>query len=134
MSPTMILTPPRRAFETAIPPDLVHVPQARNAAFAIMRLWDLDPSLADDMRLVVSELVSNAIEHGLGRVGLRITETADEVRIEVSDSNPAPARVSWAQDEDPRGRGLMIVASLADSWGVSEDGYRTWAAFLTGQR
>ncbi|MFD6288071.1 ATP-binding protein [Streptomyces sp. NPDC060205] len=134
MSPTMILTPPRRAFETTLTPDLVHVPQARNAAFAIMQLWDLDPSLADDMRLVVSELVSNAIEHGLGRVGLRITETADEVRIEVSDSNPAPARVSCAQDEDPRGRGLMIVASLADSWGVSEDGYRTWAAFLTGQR
>ncbi|WP_020124221.1 ATP-binding protein [Streptomyces canus] len=134
MSPTMILTPPRRAFEITIAPDLVQVPQARNAAFAIMQLWDMDQSLADDMRLVVSELVSNAIEHGLGWVGLRITERADEVRIEVSDFNPAPARVSCAQEEDLRGRGLMIVASLADSWGVSEDGYRTWAAFLTGKR
>jgi anti-sigma regulatory factor (Ser/Thr protein kinase) len=130
----MILTKPRQDFEIAIAPDLVHVPQARNAAFAIMKLWDIEDSLADDMRLVVSELVSNAIEHGYGRVGLRITETADEVKIEVSDSNPAPARVRCAHEEELRGRGLMIVASLADSWGVSEDGYCTWAAFLTGKQ
>ncbi|MEU6323005.1 ATP-binding protein [Streptomyces sp. NPDC047009] len=134
MPSTMILTQSRRLFEATIAPELALVPQARNTAFAIMQLWDIDESLAEDVRLTVSELVSNAIEHGTGRVELRMTEMAGKVTVEVSDCNPTSPQIRNPHEDDPRGRGLMIVASLAHRWGVSEDGYSAWAAFLDHSR
>ncbi|MGW6793220.1 ATP-binding protein [Streptomyces chartreusis] len=131
MSPTTVLSPTQCRFEAVIEPSPVRVSHARHASAAALRLWGVSGSLVDDVQLVVSELVTNAIEHGHGRISLSITEAASSIRIEVSDCSPVPAQVRSAQHDDLGGRGLMIVATLADSWGVSEDGCTTWASLLS---
>lgn len=133
MSPPTVLSQAQCRFEAVIDPDPVRVSHARHACAAVLRLWGMSGSLVDDVQLVVSELVTNAIEHGHGRIALSIAEAAGTVKIEVSDCNPAPARVRSARHDDPGGRGLMIVATLADAWGVSENGCTTWAALLSSE-
>ncbi|MFF2845553.1 ATP-binding protein [Streptomyces sp. NPDC058001] len=79
-------------------------------------------------------MVTNSVEHGQGAVALWMRHTDDELRIEVTDENSAPAQLQDAADEDVCGRGLFLVASLAGAWGVGDDGRTTWAAFtLTGR-
>ncbi|MEV6424735.1 ATP-binding protein [Streptomyces sp. NPDC051662] len=117
-----------RCFDVAMSPARARASQARRLTIAFMRLWGLPESLGDDVRVVVSELVTNGIEHGYGTVGLRVRHTDDELRIEVTDENSAPARLQDADGEDVCGRGLVLVASLADAWGVSDNGRTTWAA------
>ncbi|MFG2304704.1 ATP-binding protein [Actinacidiphila glaucinigra] len=131
MSPTTVLSRAQCRFEAVIDPNPVRVSLARHASASVLRLWGMSGSLVDDVQLAVSELVTNAIEHGHGRIVLSIAEAAGTVKIEVSDCNPAPAQVRSAQHDDLGGRGLMIVATLADSWGVSENGCTTWATFVS---
>ncbi|MFJ6565940.1 ATP-binding protein [Streptomyces sp. NPDC091292] len=102
--------------------------QARRVVRARLRHWGLD-GLVETAQLVTSELVTNAVEHGHGTVTLRMRHTGGELHIEVTDENPAPAQLQHADDGDLCGRGLFLVAALADAWGVSDDGHTTWAAF-----
>ncbi|MFI8944141.1 ATP-binding protein [Streptomyces syringium] len=115
------------AFEVAIGPDPVRVSQIRRITAAFLRHWAVPAPLIHDVVVVVSELVTNAIQHGRGTVRLRIRHTGDELRVEVTDDNAAPARMRAAGDEDVCGRGLSLVAALVHEWGVGEDGRTTWA-------
>ncbi|MFF2852455.1 ATP-binding protein [Streptomyces sp. NPDC058001] len=127
-------TPTSRCFAVAMTPDRVRVARIRRIAVAHLRLWAVPDALTEDVRLVVSELVTNSVEHGHGTVVLRMRHTGSRLRIEVTDENPAPAQLQDADDEGVCGRGLFLVASLADAWGVSDDGRTTWAAFtLAGE-
>ncbi|MFF4053455.1 ATP-binding protein [Streptomyces chartreusis] len=130
MSRTRLPTQSQRRFETVLAPELARVSDVRHSASEVLRRWDVEKPLADDVQLVVSELVANAIEHGSGWVDLRIAEIMGNVTVEVSDANHAPARMRKSEPDDPRGRGLVIVAALAQNWGVSENGRTTWAHFL----
>ncbi|EST31695.1 ATP-binding protein [Streptomyces niveus] len=125
---TRPLTP--RAFEVVVAPDRVRVAQIRRITMAFMRLWDVPAPLAEDVQLAVSELVTNAVEHGCGSVGLRMRHTGSELSVEVTDENPAPARLRAAEDDDVCGRGLLLVALLSKEWGVSDNGRTTWCTFL----
>ncbi|CAM5378116.1 ATP-binding protein [Streptomyces hirsutus] len=87
---------------------------------------------ADDAVLVVSELVTNAVQHSHGReVTLALSLYNGYLRINVHDGvcghRPTPGR---ACDEDEHGRGLLLVQAIASarrgSWGVSDDGTSTW--------
>ncbi|MEU0715609.1 ATP-binding protein [Streptomyces lavendulocolor] len=118
-----------RAFEVAIAPDPARVAQIRRITAASMRHWAVPTPLAYDVVVAVSELVTNAIEHGYGTVSLRVRNAGAEVRVEVTDDNPAPARLQAAAEDDVSGRGLFLVAVLAREWGVSEDGRTTWVTF-----
>ncbi|MFD9380557.1 ATP-binding protein [Streptomyces sp. NPDC059999] len=75
----------------------------------------------DDLLLCVSELATNALLHGVppGRgYRLRLLRFEGAVRIEVHDSGGGRPRI---EDRDVRvegGRGLLLVAALADRWGV----------------
>jgi anti-sigma regulatory factor (Ser/Thr protein kinase) len=70
----------------------------------------------EDVVLVVSELVTNALLHGTGTPVLRLAGTAARVRIEVLDQSPVlPAiRVSGPDG----GWGLPLVARLTTGWGA----------------
>lgn len=93
---------------------------------------------ADDVLLCVSELVTNAVLHGVppGR-GFRLhlyLEPADGIlRIEVHDSGDGEVRLadSWADSGEEGGRGLRLVAAFADKWGVGErsPGKVVWCEF-----
>ena len=79
----------------------------------------------EDAALMVSELVTNAVVHGVGAISLRIDLEADTVRIEVADEGNvalAPSPEAGAHG----GWGLRIVEQLADDWGVLEGSTRVW--------
>jgi two-component sensor histidine kinase len=85
----------------------------------------LDPGQRQDAVLMVSELVTNAVVHGVGAISLRIDAGADTVRIEVADEGniaipPSP------QPSAHGGWGLRIVEQLADDWGVLDGSTRVW--------
>ncbi len=103
---------------------LARVPESAAAARYLVRsaldAWRL-PGLRDSATHVVSELVANAAEHARGR-SIRVTVTRTRrcrVRLAVVDFDSAhvPAATVAAPD-DEGGRGLAIVAELAESWGV----------------
>jgi anti-sigma regulatory factor (Ser/Thr protein kinase) len=101
-----------------------HVREAR--AFAAKALGDLHPAL-DNVVLLTSELVTNAITHSRSRrragvVQVVITESDAGVRVEVCDqgselSAPVVRSEVFASD----GHGLFLVQSLADQWGYVRD-------------
>ncbi|MDT3397386.1 ATP-binding protein [Streptomyces sp. B1866] len=71
----------------------------------------------DDVVLVVSELVSNALRHGHGAPVLRLLGTAGRIRVEVADDSPVPPR---PRDPGPDGGlGLRLVERLAVRWGCT---------------
>ncbi|MFF8387412.1 ATP-binding protein [Streptomyces kanasensis] len=113
-------------FAVCFLPDDCRVRQMRRITAAYLRSRGLLPVL-HTAQLVVSELVTNAIRHGRGEVGLTVAAGADGLRIEVSDDNPAPARLRPADEADECGRGLLLVDALATTWGVSPDGHTTRA-------
>ncbi|MEV5441020.1 ATP-binding protein [Streptomyces sp. NPDC052644] len=121
-------------FEIAFEPAAQRARQARRIARAYLPLWGL-AGLADTAVLVVSELVTNAVQHGTGTIGLRVRPYAAELLIEVSDGNPTPPRPRHAGDDEEDGRGLLLVDAFAARWGVSEDGTTTWCTLaLPGGR
>ncbi|WP_103532140.1 ATP-binding protein [Streptomyces sp. SM11] len=94
---------------------------ARHRATRLVLQWG-HPALAGDAALLVSELATNALLHGAIRGRLfrvRLTLTASALRIAVSD--PRGERLPDPREpdaDDCYGRGLLIVAQLADDWGV----------------
>lgn len=121
-------------FAVAFTPDRARVGRMRRIATAHLRLWRVSGPTAENIVLAVSELVANAIEHGCGDMGLTVLYAREEVRVEVTDGNPAPAKLTFADDEDVSGRGLFLVAVLAQDWGVSGDGRSTWCVFRVPAR
>lgn len=85
----------------------------------------LDVQQREDAALLVSELVSNAVQHGIGAIWLRIDVETNGLRVEVSDQGNvavAPRPMPGAHG----GWGLRIVDQLADDWGVLEGSTRVW--------
>lgn len=82
--------------------------------------------IADDVALVTSEIVTNALIHADSNVELRVREYPDHIRLEVRDSDPAPPIPSSIATDDEEilecGRGLIIVDAIASGWGTSPSG------------
>lgn len=78
--------------------------------------------------LIASELVTNALRHGQGKIELRLTMLSRFVRVEVVDegTDQAPA-VRHAEPGESGGWGLRIVDQLAVQWGVFEGTTHVWA-------
>lgn len=121
---------------------------ARRVAVATLRSWDL-VQLSDTVELVVSELVTNALRHGLadrgassrGHVDVRcpveliMTCELPHVTCVVTDpSDNVPVRRDPEELADS-GRGLHVVSSCSHSWGWSRfagGGKAVWALFHDG--
>ena len=106
------------------------LPRSPHSVATARRLVDthstgLDPQQREDAALMVSELVTNAVRHGIGAISLRIdvegtalrVEVADEGNVEVAPSPTPGAHGGW---------GLRIVEQLADDWGVLAGSTRVW--------
>jgi anti-sigma regulatory factor (Ser/Thr protein kinase) len=84
--------------------------------------WHLSADQSDDVLLVVDELVTNAVVHGGGPIGLSLDLIDQTVRIEVADSSsqmPAQRQASTTRDG---GRGIALVAAIAAAWGALPNG------------
>ncbi|MCX4857199.1 ATP-binding protein [Streptomyces canus] len=102
------------------PADPGAVRAARTAVRNRLSAWNLD-GLADVAALLVSELVTNALRHATGPIGVRLVrpDAADGVLlVEVSDPLPDPPRERVAALDDESGRGLQLVAHAARRWGT----------------
>lgn len=76
--------------------------------------------LLDASRLLVSELVTNAVLHARTDVELSVRLVPRGVRVEVSDGSSGAPVVRHYEDEAMTGRGLALVEELASTWGVDE--------------
>jgi two-component sensor histidine kinase len=93
------------------------VPAARR--FVLSRLPVVNTTTRDEVGLMVSELVTNAIVHGMTAFELRVDLDLDELRIAVRDGGAGtPAVRPLPPSSNERGRGLRIVRALSDRWGV----------------
>ncbi|ANZ41655.1 hypothetical protein BBK82_42615 [Lentzea guizhouensis] len=110
-------------------------------ALPAMRRWigevfgDLSEDSVDDVRLVVTELVSNAYDHGLHPRLLRLRRLgAGLLRVEVDDASPDKPVLGRSRIDDTRGRGLVIVDKIAEAWGVTwqATGKTVWAELRCG--
>lgn len=113
---------------------------ARRILDAALAEWGLG-HLADAADLITSELVTNAVVHGIGPAGIGFytDRTADGglLFIEVEDSSSALPQARPVGEDDEAGRGLVLVDALAEDWGCEPlaDGQRkrVWASLaLTG--
>ncbi|MFE6284739.1 ATP-binding protein [Streptomyces sp. NPDC057877] len=109
-------------------------PGAVRAARGVVRRqlhgWDLD-CVGDLAALLVSELVTNALRHATGPIGVRLVRPdrgGGVLLVEVSDPLPDPPRERVARPEDESGRGLQLVASTSRRWGTrpGETGKTVW--------
>ena len=109
------------------------VPRARR--FAAEALTEGDPSLVEDVELVVTELVTNALLHGAPPVVLRIVAAPSRVRIEVEDTGREMPMRMRENAEAMTGRGLSLVSRLTSGWGVeaaADRGKVVWAEVTDG--
>lgn len=104
----------------------------RDLAEVHVRAWNLDGRL-DDVRLVTSELLTNACHATPGRpIEFGMYVAAETLVLEVWDSSPRPPIRKEAADDEVSGRGLAIVAAVADAWGhrfPPVGGKTVWAEF-----
>ncbi|ALC29795.1 ATP-binding protein [Streptomyces sp. CFMR 7] len=117
------------------------VGRAREFVITSLDAWGITGEPAEDIRLCVSELASNALAHGTRSDHgflVRIRADEDSVRLEVHDSRDISPerqpRLRVATETDTTGRGLSIVDALADDWGVdvrSPYGKVVWSRFKT---
>lgn len=103
--------------------------QARRLVDEAVTAWGVSPEVAEDAALVVTELVSNAVDHATGPLELTVSRTPDGLRVEVADQSPAMPQPRPVQVDSARGRGLIIVAALSRDWGTSPRavGKAVWA-------
>jgi anti-sigma regulatory factor (Ser/Thr protein kinase) len=110
----------------------IDVPWARRE---VMALLAEEPVSADPqtVALVVTELVTNAMVHGSAPVELRVAIREERLRIEVRDNGPAevPTEPSPPELTQASGRGLLIVDSMVERWGVepADTGKVVWVEF-----
>ncbi|WP_345667136.1 ATP-binding protein [Streptomyces similanensis] len=113
--------------------DLRAVPEARRALRELLRQWG-PPDGSDVAELLTSELVTNALVHTDDDAILTATVSPSGLRVEVRDFVPQRPRPRVPEAAaDTNGRGLVLVESLADAWGVCahEVGKSVWFE-LTG--
>ncbi|UKY49292.1 SpoIIE family protein phosphatase [Streptomyces inhibens] len=110
-----------------IPADPSAVAEARKSADGQLTEWDLE-DLLFSAELIVSELVTNAVRHASGPIGLRMIR-ARTLICEVSDASSTSPHLRHARTTDEGGRGLFLIAQYAQRWGTryTPQGKIIWA-------
>lgn len=119
--------PPDRMATWDLPADPALVSDVRAAAVRRLSQWGLEES-AFATELLLSELVTNAVRYGTGPIQVRLIHGRTLICEVYDTSNTAP-RLRQAATTDEGGRGLFLVAQLAETWGTryTTDGKVIWA-------
>ncbi|GAB2757676.1 SpoIIE family protein phosphatase [Streptomyces bullii] len=102
--------------EWPVPSDPAAVAEVRAAVTRQLAQWGLD-ELAFTTELILSELVTNAIRYGSGPIHVRVLRDRNLI-CEVFDSSSTSPHLRYAAMTDEGGRGLFLVAQLAERWGT----------------
>lgn len=113
--------------EWELPTDPAAVAGARADVSRQLTRWGLDDSVFTT-ELILSELITNAIRHASGPVHVRLLRDRSLI-CEVSDTSSTSPHLRYAAAEDEGGRGLFLVAQLAERWGTryTSEGKVIWA-------
>ena len=80
-----------------------------------------------DAKLLASELVTNALMHGQGRIEIRAELDENHLLVEVIDEGHGFERIVRKQDFNRvGGRGLHLVDALASRWGIHDGSSHVW--------
>lgn len=123
-----------------LPHDLASASRLRREVVEDLRDRAVPDDTVDDVALVLTELVSNAVRHGAPLTGGTLEASwhvgARSVHVEVRDAGDGPpgsddgaVRLTEPDQDATGGRGLVIVEAMARTWGVrtSRDGAAVWA-------
>jgi anti-sigma regulatory factor (Ser/Thr protein kinase) len=87
--------------------------------------------LYEDVDLVFTELISNAVRHGGGLREAQLANTGEHLRLVAADNDPRGPAVRARRVDQPNGRGMHLIQAIAERWGInrhhSEIGKRVWA-------
>jgi anti-sigma regulatory factor (Ser/Thr protein kinase) len=121
--------PPRVARRHELPCAVAAPNLARSFVSSMCDDWDLDTGLRNAAWTVVTELVSNAVEHAGTECVLFLALTRKDLQIAVRDRRPTAAGRPQAGVRGDRGYGLLIVEGASRAWGVTshDDGKTVWA-------
>ena len=123
---------PNSAIEPTVPPELTlrlnpgpeAIPAARKALDGFSGL--VERTVWEDMRLLVTELVTNGVRHGSERGPVKVAVAVHDhtVRVEVSDTGRGftPPDAPMPRGDGTGGWGLQLVDRVASTWGVEVDG------------
>lgn len=92
------------------------VPQART--LIAETLSEVPGESLQVVLLLTSELVTNAVCHGTGPVGVHVAWGDGDVRVDVDDQSPRWPVLQTVDAYAQGGRGLILVDGLSDGWGV----------------
>jgi serine phosphatase RsbU (regulator of sigma subunit)/anti-sigma regulatory factor (Ser/Thr protein kinase) len=118
---------PRRIATWDLPADPARVREVRAAATRQLAEWGLD-EFSFSAELLLSELVTNAVRHASGPIRVRLLHDRNLICEVFDTSNTAP-HMRRATSTDEGGRGLFLVAQLAQAWGTRyiPEGKVIWA-------
>ncbi|MGW0331446.1 SpoIIE family protein phosphatase [Streptomyces sp. NPDC003011] len=108
--------PADRIAEWQVPSAPVAVSEVRASVSRRLAQWGLD-ELAFTTELILSELVTNAIRYGGGPIHVRVLYDRTLI-CEVFDSSSTSPHLRYAAMTDEGGRGLFLVAQIAERWGT----------------
>ncbi len=101
--------------------------RARRFVEECLNAWGLR-GIGERIVLAVSELTTNAVVHGRGRITLTVGDTGDRVRVAVADEGgrePVMKDPGAVSGEAGGGWGLRIVDTIADRWGTESSDHGT---------
>jgi anti-sigma regulatory factor (Ser/Thr protein kinase) len=107
---------PTRVASWALPGDQTAVRDARRLVARQLTDWGQE-GLEDSTKLIVSELVTNAVRNSTGPILLRLIQH-DALTCEVFDTNAGCPRPRRPRTADESGRGLFLIAQLSRRWGT----------------
>jgi MEDS: MEthanogen/methylotroph, DcmR Sensory domain/Histidine kinase-like ATPase domain len=102
---------------------------ARHFVEEALRAWGYADRQLEDARLLLSELVTNAVIHARSPFSVSVRSENLRLRLAVHDHSPTEPRLRLAAPEAGSGRGLQLVAMLSKDWGVvgTPIGKTVWA-------
>jgi signal transduction histidine kinase/DNA-binding response OmpR family regulator/anti-sigma regulatory factor (Ser/Thr protein kinase) len=111
--------------------DVSELHDVRRSVQVALKGWGVDERLVEDVVLLVSELVTNAVIHGKPPVELRLRSSSAHLVLEVEDHATYLPRRMRPGSDDEHGRGLQLTALLASRWGTrpTRDGKVVWCVF-----
>ncbi|HZU80799.1 MAG TPA: ATP-binding SpoIIE family protein phosphatase, partial [Acidimicrobiales bacterium] len=123
--------PAQRSVRWPVEPQRTAVQDAREACARTLAEWGIVGELASDVVLVVSELVTNAVMHGRAPISLHMRATSHQLVLQAEDAESYLPRKLRPTLDDEHGRGLQVVALLAERWGArpTPTGKCVWCVF-----
>jgi anti-sigma regulatory factor (Ser/Thr protein kinase) len=111
------------------------IARARGLAKTTLLSWGL-ASDVPALELLVSELMTNAVQHGTAPIQMRLSSDGEQIRLEVADVGPVAERPRSPQAERLGGWGLRFVDQLTESWGTQhdKDGTMVWTVTRTAKQ